>query len=63
MEQPGVIMAGILKRLETWAADSPERHRLLVVIVCLGLGMLVLLFIVVMAWFALVPGDTPEPPA
>ena len=56
-QQSGVEVAGILKRLEAWAADSPSRHQLLVLIVVLGLGALVLLFIGLIAWFALTPGQ------
>lgn len=53
-------MTSILKRLEAWAADSPARHQLLVLIVVLGLGALVLLFIGVIAWVALSPNDIAE---
>ncbi len=59
-QQSGVEVAGILKRLEAWAADSPARHQLLVLIVVLGLGAFVLLFIGLIAWFLLTPGDITE---
>jgi hypothetical protein len=58
--QSGVEVAGILKRLEAWAAHSPERSQFLVLVVCLGLGVLVLLFIGALAWFALESGDVSD---
>ncbi len=48
-------MAGILKRLESWAADSPERSRFLVLTLCLGIGFVVLLFVFALAWLMLDP--------
>lgn len=59
-QQPGVDVAGILKRLEAWAADSPERSRMLVMAVCLGLTVLVLLFIFGLAWVMLDANDLKE---
>lgn len=53
-------MAGILKRLETWAADSPERSRMLVLALVLGLGVIVLAFIMILAWLVLDPGAVKE---
>jgi hypothetical protein len=55
-----VDVAGILKRLEAWAADSPERSHFLVLAICIGLGMLVLLFVLVLAWIVLMPGDVTQ---
>ena len=52
---PGVHVAGMLKRLESWAADSPERSRFLVLTLCLGIGFVVLLFVFALAWLALDP--------
>lgn len=46
----------MLNRLEKWAADSPERARLLVVALCVGLGLVVLSFILALAWVMLDPG-------
>ncbi len=53
-------MAGILKRLEAWAADSPERHQFLVLVLVLGLGAVVVLFIGMVAWLVLDFGAVAE---
>ena len=50
---PGAAVAGILERLEAWAADSPERSRTLVLMICAVLGTLVLIFICILAYFLL----------
>lgn len=53
-------MAGILKRLESWAADSPERSRFLVLTLCLGIGFIVLVFVLALAWLMLDPQAVKE---
>jgi len=53
-------VAGILKRLENWAADSPERSRFLVLVLCLGIGFVVLFFIFALAWIMLDPDAVKE---
>jgi hypothetical protein len=50
----------MLKRLEAWAADSPERSRMLVLALCLGIGALVALFILALAWVVLGMGDAQD---
>ena len=52
-QQPGVHEGGMFKRLENWAADSPERSRLLVIILCLTIGFVVLGVVFGMAWLLL----------
>ncbi|MGE0224016.1 MAG: hypothetical protein AB7S57_12195 [Acetobacteraceae bacterium] len=42
-----------MKRIEAWAADSPERSRLVIVLTCIALGVLVFSFILGFAWYML----------
>jgi hypothetical protein len=43
----------VFKRIESWAAHSPERTKLLIVLTCLALSFLVVGFIFVLAWLML----------
>ena len=50
---PGVGIAGMFKRLETWAAQSPDRTRLLMITLCIGVGIAAVVLILLLAWLAL----------
>ncbi len=53
-------MVALLKSIEKWASVSPERERLLIILICAALGLFVLVTIVVAA---LVMTSTGSPPA
>ncbi len=46
-------MTDILKRLEAWASHSPERTRLLTVVLIAMITAVAVISIAVMAWLAL----------
>ena len=51
-------LAGKFKSLEEWASVSPERERLLVILVVAVLGVLVLVTIGIVALLVSLPGRT-----
>jgi hypothetical protein len=44
-----VALSGKIKSIEDWASVSPERERLLIVLVCVGMGVLALIAIGIVA--------------
>ncbi len=53
-------MVSVLKSIEKWASESPERERLLIILIFAGFGVIVLLSTLVLALFMLSPSSGPS---
>lgn len=49
----GTGVTGLLKRIEAWASQSEERSRMLIILIFMAFGILVAVFILVLALLTL----------